>query len=229
VYDVCVSVCSRRILRKFGFMALITASRISCFISAARRKCIAASVSSFFTAAVKHRSVSDNTQPDPSELNAANSQQFTVFYRFPYITTARFISRLKLYQTGFVVLAVPPAVYYYNIGAIDLGPCVGVAAASTLALVMLYFFANFFQRVVGLVALSGDQSLVRLSHLTFFGGRNDVIVPVDDIVPLSDVSERRNDIFVKVRRYSTSDTLYMSLLYGHIENAETFQKVFGSI
>ena len=209
-------------------MALTLASRASSLISVLRTKYIyaAASVNSFFTSS-KHSSVQDNKVASSASLNA--NVQFTVFYRFPHITTARFISRLKLYQTAVVVLAVPPTTYYYSIGAIEYGTCVGVVAASTLALVMLYIFANFFQRFVGLVAISSDQKLVRLSHLTFFGGRNDVIVPVDDIVPLSDTSESHNDVFVKVRRYSTADTLYMSLLYGRIENVETFQKIFGII
>ena len=209
-------------------MALTLALRSSSFISILRRKYIyaAASLSSFFTSS-KCASVQGSKVANSASLNA--DVQFTVFYRFPYINTARFISRLKLYQTAVVVLAVPPTIYYYNVGEVGYETCVGVVAASTLALAMLYIFANFFQRVVGLAALSSDQRLVRLSHLTFFAGRNDVIVPVDDIVPLCDTSESCNDVFVKVRRYSTTDTLYMTLLYGHIEDAETFQKIFGII
>jgi len=187
-----------------------------------RWKHVASTFSSFLVAS-KHTAVPDSIQAGPADV------QFTVFYRFPYIVAARFIQRLKLYQTGLVVAAVPPTVYYYNIGAVAFQPCMGVLAVSTLAMTMLYIFANFFQRVVGLVALSDDKKLVRLSHLTFFGGRNDVIVPVDDIVPFSDSFEMSDDVFVKVRRYSTSDTLYMTLVYGHIENVDAFKRVFGII
>lgn len=200
-------------------MALTAYSRLS---SLMRWKHVASTFSSFL-AASKHTAVPDSVQAGPADV------QFTVFYRFPYIVAARFIQRLKLYQTGLVVAAVPPTVYYYNIGAVAFQPCMGVLAVSTLAMTMLYIFANFFQRVVGLVALSDDKKLVRLSHLTFFGGRNDVIVPVDDIVPFSDSFERSGDVFVKVRRYSTSDTLYMTLVYGHIENVDAFKRVFGII
>lgn len=203
-------------------MALLAACRTSRFSSVVKWKRVATSVSSFLIAS-KHTAVQDSAQA------ASVDVQFTVFYRFPYITAARFIQRLKLYQTGFVVSAVPPAVYAYNIDAIGLEPCIGAFAVSTLALIMLYIATNFFQRVVGLVSLSNDQKLVRLSHLTFFGGRNDLVVPVDDVVPLSDSDERSDDIFVKVHRYSTSDTLYMTLRYGQIENAETFKQVFGIV
>ena len=203
-------------------MALFATCRTSCFISFMRWKHVASSFSSFLTAS-RHTAVQDSAQAGSADV------QFTVFYRFPYVVAARFIQRVKLYQTGVVVAAVPPAIYCYKIGAIGLEPCVGVVAVSTLALAMLYIATNFFQRVVGLVALSSDQKLVRLSHLTLFGGRNDVIVPVDDIVPFSDSGERSNDIFVKVRRYSTSDTLYMTLVYGRIENAEIFKQVFGIV
>lgn len=203
-------------------MALIAASRTCSCISVVRWKHLAASFSSFLTAS-KHTAIQDSAQTGSTDI------QFTVFYRFPYIVAARFIQRLKLYQTGVVVAAVPPTIYCYKIGAIGFEPCMAVVGASTLALTMLYIATNFFQRVVGLVAISSDQKLVRLSHLKFFGGRNDVIVPADDIVPLSDIDERPDDLFVKVRRYSTSDTLYMTLLYGRIENAETFKHVFGTI
>lgn len=203
-------------------MALIAASRASSFISAVRWNRVAASFCSFFTSS-KHTAVPDSAHAGSADL------QFTVFYRFPYIVPARFLQRLKLYQTGVVVAAVPPSIYYYKIGEIGLEPCVGIVAVSTLALTMLYIVANFFQRVVGLVALSRDQKLVRLSHLTFFGGRNDVIVPIDDIMPFTDSDEWSGDVFVKVRRYSTSDTLYMTLLYGRIENAEAFRQVFGTV
>lgn len=183
-------------------------------------------LASFFTSSkhtVRREVTGDNS------ANPYADVQFSVIYRFPYITAARWISRMKLYQTAFAVLAVPLTVYYYNIGEVGFESCTAVFAISTLALTMLYIAAYFFQRVVGLVAVSGDEQVVRLSHLTFFGGRNDVFAPVDDIVPLNDISENSNDVFVKVRRYSTTDTLYMSLLYGHIESARSFQRVFGII
>jgi len=203
-------------------MTLIAVCRTCSFM---RWKHVAASFSSFLTGtASKHTAV----QQQCGQAGSADDQ-FTVFYRFPYIVAARFIQRLKLYQTGVVVAGIPVTAYFYKTGAVGFDACLGVGAVSTLALVMLYIFANFFQRVVGLVAISDDRKLVRLSHLTFFGGRNDVIVPVDDIVSLSDIDERAGDAFVKIRRYSTSDTLYVTLLYGQIENAETFRQVFGVI
>lgn len=207
-------------------MALTVACRTSSFISFMRWKHAAAAVSSFFTAA-NHTTVKKDIRATSADQHA--NVQFTVFYRFPYIVAARLVSRLKLYQTAFVVSMVPVNLYYYHTGAVSLQICVGVGSASVLAMIMLYFAANFFQRVVGLVALSSDQKLVRLSHLTFFGGRNDVIVPVDDIVPLTDIDEQSGDIFVKVRRYSSPDTLYMTLRYGHVESAQAFTQVFGIV
>ena len=205
-------------------MALLAASRMSSLLSLMKWKHVASSFGSFLTAS-KHTAVQDSAQTNSSDM------QFTVFYRFPYIVAARFIQRLKLYQTGLAISVIPVAAHYYNTGAIGLDTCKGVGAVSTLALVMLYIFAHFFQRVVGLAAISSDRKLVRLSHLTFFGHRNDIIAPVDDIVPLNDIDERSSvrDAFVKVRRYSTRDTLYMTLVHGHIEHAETFQQVFGVI
>jgi len=207
-------------------MALTVACRACSFMSIVKSKYFyaVASIHSFYTAP-KRADVRSNTEANSASLNA--DVQFTVFYRFPYIVPARFISRLKLYQTAVVILSVPPTLYGYKIGALSLEASTGVIGMSTLAMIMLYIATNFFQRIVGLLALSSDEKLVRMSHMTFFGNRNDVVIPIEDIVPISDMNERCNDIFVRVRRYSRADMYYMTMLYGQIENVETFHKVFG--
>jgi len=204
-------------------MALFAASRSFGVMSRVKWKHAVPATSLFFVSS-KHTSTKNATQ-----ANHYADVQFSVFYRFPFITTVRLLSRLKIYQTAVSVLLAPAMTYCYQIGAIELPLCIGAFSISTFALVMLYIISNFCQRVIGLAALSGDRKLVRLSHLTFFGGRNDLVVPVEDVVPFSDIGEDYTKMFVTVRRYSTADKLYMSLVYGRAENIEAFQQVFGVI
>jgi len=185
---------------------------------------------------VKYSSQTSCTQN--KMLNVKNSSQmscnqekkeFAIFYRFSYIRLARFLSRLKIYQTGLTVIAVPPAIYCYSVDLIGIESCIGATCLSSVAMILLYFIGNFFRRVVGLVALSTDEQLVRISRLTFWGNRRDIYVSPDDIVPLGEYEDNLGDAYVKMRLYSEpADVFYMFLRYGSIVDHVKFAKVFGS-
>lgn len=171
-----------------------------------------------------------SAKPDlPSAERKLSSADFKVIYRFPYIRLVRLITRMKLYQTGLTVFAIPPTLYAYASGVVSLNACMATASIGTFASVMLIVMSNFLQRFVGLLAVSESLPYARLSHLTFWGKRHDVFVPCEDFVPLSDISENTNDIYLKVRRYSTQDVYYLSLRFGHTENVRELQKLFGSL
>lgn len=169
-------------------------------------------------------------KPDlPSAEGKLSSADFKVIYRFPYIRVLRLITRMKLYQTGLTVFIIPPTVYSYAGGVISLNACMATVSVGTFASVMLIIMSSILQRFVGLLAVSESSPYARLSHLTFWGKRHDVFVPCEDIVPLSDISENSNDIYLKVRRYSTRDVYYLSLRFGHTENVHKLQQLFGSL
>lgn len=170
-------------------------------------------------------------KPDlPIAEEKLSSADFKVIYRFPYIRFVRFITRIKLYQTGLTVFAIPPTVYAYASGIVGLNSCMATVSVGLFASVMLIIMSNFLQRFIGLLAVSDSLLVARLSHLTFFGKRRDVFVPCEDIVPWSDVSENANDMYLKVRRYSNpQDVYFLSLRFGHIENMRELQKLFGSL
>lgn len=153
---------------------------------------------------------------------------YKIFYRFPHIRLARFLSRLKIYQTGATVIAIPPAVYCYSIGLVGIESCVAAACLSTLAMALLYIAGNFFRRLIGLVALSSDERVVRISRLTFWGNRKDIYVSPDDVVPLTEFEDNLSDAYVRVRLYSQADVLYMFLRYGTVEDRVMFAKIFGN-
>ncbi|CAG2122384.1 unnamed protein product [Medioppia subpectinata] len=92
---------------------------------------------------------------------------------------------------------------------------------------MLYVFGFFFRQLVGRVYISRDESMVRLSHLSFFGNRVDTEVEASDVVPLAVSNDRLNDFFCRIERFSCDDLLYMSLKYGGVVNREAFEQVFG--
>jgi hypothetical protein len=94
-------------------------------------------------------------------------------------------------------------------------------------MVMMYVFGNLFRRLVGRAYISDDESLVRLSRLTFFGNRVDEDIEVKDIVPLKMSNLNLKDWYCRIERFSTNEVFFMSLKFGGILNKQGFEKVFG--
>jgi len=155
--------------------------------------------------------------------------QFTRFYRFPHIRWVRGLARLKIYQTAATVVMLPPMCYGYANGMVSLPSVQAAFAVATFAGVMLYGISGYTRNFIGMLSLNKTEDMVQISHLTFWGKRRDIYAPVEDVVPLADMSENPKDIYVKLCRYSTTDVLYFTLRAGGIEDMSKFVKVFGSM
>ncbi|GIX85697.1 transmembrane protein 186 [Caerostris extrusa] len=88
---------------------------------------------------------------------------------------------------------------------------------------------SYFRRLIGIISISKDGKSVKISHLTFWGRKRDVIVPLEDIVPLTESGCSPNDAYVKLVRFSSKETLYMTLRFGNILDKTKFEFVFGSL
>lgn len=152
-----------------------------------------------------------------------------MIYALPSITLLRALSRLKIIQTGITVLILPPIYYYYSQGAVSLELVDYSSAIAILAVSMLYAVSYFAGRVVGRMYLDSSGTTVKVSHLTFWGARNDVYLPVTDVVPLADAGDKPNELILSFKRYSTSRNMYFSTRYGRVVDREGFGKVFGSL
>lgn len=156
-------------------------------------------------------------------------RQFHLIYRFPYIVHARFLSRFKLYQTVFTVAAIPWALRMVDAGVITTQMFTGVIAYSVLACVMLYVLSIYFRRIIGMLYINRKDNIVKLSHMTFWGKRNDIYIHVEDIIPLSDLSDNPDDIFVRFKQYTTKDEFYLMLRFGGIRDLKLMKQLLGEI
>lgn len=155
--------------------------------------------------------------------------EWTPIYHFPLIQMARFLNRLKLYQTGFTVLSFPVSVGLYQNGFCDFTFLTVTTGSAALTCFSLYIITSFFKRLIGVIFLAEDKRNVKIAHLTFWGNRNDIVVSIEDIVPLTDGDCKANDAFVKLQRYSCEEVLYLTLRFGKILDKDNFQKIFGSL
>ncbi|CAL8270453.1 unnamed protein product [Gadus morhua 'NCC'] len=149
-----------------------------------------------------------------------------MIYHLPHIKLIRAISRLKLLQTGITLAILPPVYYFYLSGELSYFLATYSTGIAVLAGVMLYTASHFLRKVVGMMYLDSTQSTLKVSHLTFWGRRHDVFLPVTDVMTLGDTGDALTETVLRLKRYSTAETMYFSLSYGRIVDKQAFEKVF---
>lgn len=150
-------------------------------------------------------------------------------YLMPKINVVRLIHRLKLYQSVFTVAILPMTLGFYCFGKASTTTALVVTGVASFTSVSLYIFSSFFKRIIGIIFIDEDKRNLKIAHLTFWGKRKDIIVPIDEIIPLTDYDNNPFDVFVKLRRTSSEETLYVTLRFGKIINEATFKEIFGNI
>ncbi|KAL7639163.1 UNVERIFIED_CONTAM: hypothetical protein RMT77_010697 [Armadillidium vulgare] len=157
-------------------------------------------------------------------------EDFVRIYRFPHITKARFICRLKLYQTATTICVLPVHGYFYWIEEVIPVSMTFTVGVCLLSLTMLYIMGEFFRKFIGAIYYSEQQKMVRISHLSFFGKRKEINVPLEDLVPFSELDDDVTNIYIKIKRYSTEKfNLLLCLRFGGVEDKKYFATVFGSV
>lgn len=160
---------------------------------------------------------------------STNTTQWIRVYHLPSIRVVRLICRLKLYQTGATIAMIPYVMYLYNIGQVTVGNVQATMGIATFACFMLAVLSHYFQRCVGRIGFNPVSEEVEISTLNFWGKRHNAVLPLEDIVPFSELPDNPTDVYMVLRRYSSKQTAYLSLKHGYIIDSESFRKIFGSI
>ncbi|XP_071387303.1 transmembrane protein 186 [Centroberyx affinis] len=161
-----------------------------------------------------------------SDLSA---QKYSMIYTLPHIKLLRAVSRLKLLQTGLTLLILPPVYALYLQGAVSSFLVSYTSGIALFAGVMLYAASHFLRRVVGMMYLDPSHTTLKVSHLTFWGRRHDAYLPVSDVMTVGDAGDAAGEPILKLRRYSSPETLYFSTRFGRVVDRQGFEKVFGAL
>ncbi|KRX78955.1 WW domain-containing protein [Trichinella sp. T6] len=133
-------------------------------------------------------------------------------YRFKWMPIIASISRIKIAQTVLSVIFVPVAYLAYQDKQISLNQLYVLVSICVFALFMLCVMSGIFRRLIGVVSLDESRNVIRIGHLTFWGARRNVEIPLEDLTPLSEVNFRPGDFYAAIRRYSDSKFhLYLPL------------------
>lgn len=157
------------------------------------------------------------------------SREYSLIYAFPAIKGLRALSRLKLLQTGITAALLPTVFYFYLQGQASASQLTYSTGVAAFAAVMLYAISHYIRRVVGMMYLDSTQTTLKVSHLSFWGHRRDVYLPVSDVMTLGDTGDSLAEPILRLKRHSCPDTLYFSPRLGRVVNRQGFEKVFGSL
>ena len=80
-----------------------------------------------------------------------------------------------------------------------------------------------------MIYINKNDDIVKVSHMTFWGKRKDIYTSTENIIPLSDLSENPNDIFVRFKQYNTKDEFYLVLKFGGVRDLEMMKQLLGEI
>ena len=137
----------------------------------------------------------------------------TVFYRWPAIRHCRLLSRWKLYQIALMTLFLPPATLSYQQGSLPGSTLLAAYVATGGTLAILLSLSHVFTRVVGEMAYLPEDHQVRLSTLTFLGGRRDVVVTPEEIL-----TQGGGGVVQRLELVGSKKVYLYSLHYGHVIN-----------
>lgn len=155
--------------------------------------------------------------------------KYELVYEFPYIVHTRVAARLKIYQTAITLIAAPYVHIAAQQGHIPQELATSCTVASLLALGTLYYLSFITRRLVGLVGMDKDRKSVKLAHMTFWGNRKDLVVPLNTIVPFTEGNTSCQDLYMDLKTYDNSVHLYLSLRFGGVKDLDLFELIFGRL
>ena len=212
-------------------LGITVAHRLSLLVY--RNHCSGYKLNTYTRNLVKHSSTQHLAISAPfsttSVLPGDNHDDYNLIYVFPHIRLVRLTLRMKIYQTGFTLCAIPPSIFMYSNSIIGIDAVVATFGVASFAGVMLYVMSRYLQNTIGQMSLSTDNKFLKVAHLTFWGRRKDTVVPVEQIVPLSDLPDRVSDAYVQMCRYDSEEHLLLFLKYGGVRDQSKFKTVFGSL
>uniref|UniRef100_A0A4W4F6K9 Transmembrane protein 186 n=1 Tax=Electrophorus electricus TaxID=8005 RepID=A0A4W4F6K9_ELEEL len=160
------------------------------------------------------------------ELPPPHSPKYCLIYAFPAIKGLRVLSRLKIIQTGITVVILPAVGYFYLQGQVSLTLLSYATGVAAFAAIMLCVMSYYIRRVVGMMYLDHTHTTLKVSHLSFWGHRRDVYLPVSDVMTLGDTGDSLGETVLRLKRYSSSDVLYFSTRLGRVVDEREKQPVF---
>ncbi|XP_007891963.2 transmembrane protein 186 isoform X1 [Callorhinchus milii] len=177
----------------------------------------------------RHLFPASQKHPTHPNLQFTDNELFIMIYKFRGIRFLRAVSRLKLIQTGITVALLPTVYYFYLKGQLPYSMVNYTTGIASFAIVMLYSLSYYFRHFIGMMYLNESGTTLKVSHLTFWGKRNDFYIPVKDVLTLGDTGDATNETILQLRQYNSTEVFYFTVAFGQVVDEQKFIHVFGGI
>lgn len=160
---------------------------------------------------------------------------------WPYIRQIRFFFRLNMYLSiGSIGLG---GAYIYDLYAGNPNaPLMNTVLLATCAFSSMILTGYLSSKIVGRIYVSEDGTSLRVGRFSFFSSRKDMVVPMECVIPLTDLNEDNKRLFVNMKFHKprnidlSKDAIefydqvhLLPLKLGGVTDAELFEKILGNI
>ncbi|KAI1727332.1 PLD-like domain-containing protein [Ditylenchus destructor] len=165
-----------------------------------------------------------------SEQQETGHEEWKPVYRFNGIVKYTFLSKMKFLQTLLSAMLLPYG-YYLHVNEQISDILYGLTIVGSLtAPVILFAFTRTFNRIVGVISIHENQQVVRIGHISFWGGRANTIVDIEDLLPLSysPDSYTRSPFVRLCRHYDPSGFFLLNMTNAEIVDEKLAELVLGT-
>ena len=155
------------------------------------------------------------------------------FYQFKHVKLTALITKAKIYQTALVLVVFLNSLNDYLKTGNDFESFINVNSFMCFSLLLLAVMGNISQRIIGIAYYDLNKpDIIRISHLTFFGRRQNTILKLNDISPLSDSNaSTKGVLFFKLICHINNKPKTLFLANGSLAEIDDkiYQKIFGTL
>ncbi|KAL5278818.1 TMEM186 family protein [Megaselia abdita] len=161
-----------------------------------------------------------------SYTTKSGDDNWSQIYRFPQIRLLSAFNKLKLYQGGLSILAVPAALALEQTGHIPQSTSTVVAALAGTGLATLCIGTLIFRNVVGILYINEDGTRLKVSYPDFWGRRKDDEVVIDEMIPPSNLNKLKWNPALTITTGKSSNYKLLGS-FGQILEPDTYFSIFG--
>ncbi|KAF2900931.1 hypothetical protein ILUMI_05254 [Ignelater luminosus] len=168
-----------------------------------------------------------NYKQDKNSHQIPTLSNFTPIYKFEYVRVLSIVNRLKFYNTIFTGVLIPSSLILSELEVIHQDFIVNSTVMGLTTCASLYIVGILANKFIGFVYLNKEENSLRIAYIDFWGHRKDIEVPLNDMIPFSEVPTSITDLFyLKFCRFSNEEVLKINFKYGIVLNRDKFKKVF---
>ncbi|KAK6172924.1 hypothetical protein SNE40_016487 [Patella caerulea] len=162
-------------------------------------------------------------------LNSELEKEYTSIYRLKNMKYLQILNRAKIYLTVSSMISLLPPIYNGVYGDVSPVLFLSLSAVITCITVALYILSALMPRIVGELGINKNSDEIRLSYLSFWGKRQDLLVPVDMLVPFGEIVESSKKDYQVIKLRDMSDKWYLFPQYAKLLEKSKIESVFGKM